>query len=154
MEKIISLLKEKNLTLSSAESFTGGGFANEVTNYSGASNVFKGALVTYTNEIKENVLDVSIDTLEMHGAVSEQCCREMANNAKLLFNTDIAVSFTGNAGPNPSEDKEVGLVFIGFAYKNSIIVDKINYKGDRVSIKSQSISYAINKICDIIKKEF
>jgi nicotinamide-nucleotide amidase len=154
VDKLVSLLKEKNLTLSCAESLTGGLFASSVTNISGASNVFKGGVVSYTNEIKENVLTVEKNVLDNDGAISNTCCMQMANNVKSIFNTDIGVSFTGNAGPKASENKPVGLVYIGISYLNKCDVYELNFNGDRISIKNQCISYAINKIYDIIIKDF
>lgn len=154
MEKIINLLKEKKLTLSCAESLTGGLFASSLTNISGASNVFKGGIVSYTNEIKQNILKVKEQTLLNFGAVSKECCFEMANNVKSIFNTDLGVSFTGNAGPTASENKPVGLVYIGISYLDKTEVFEINLTGDRISIKNQCISYALNKIYDIIIKDF
>lgn len=154
MEKVVNLLKEKRLTISCAESLTGGLFASSITDVSGASNVFKGGIVSYTNEIKENVLGVSSSTLENQGAISEECCFQMAQNVKNKFNTDIGISFTGNAGPTASENKPVGLVYFGVSYLNKCEVFKLNLNGDRKSIKNQCISYAINKIYDIIIKDF
>ena len=154
MDKLVSLLKDKNLTLSCAESLTGGLFASSITNVSGASNVFKGGIVSYTNEIKEKVLNVEKNVLDNDGAISNACCMQMANNVKSIFNTDIGVSFTGNAGPSASENKPVGLVYIGISYLNKCDVYELNFKGDRISIKNQCISYALNKIYDIIIKDF
>ena len=116
MDKLVSLLKERNLTISCAESLTGGLFASSITNVSGASNVFKGGVVSYTNEIKEKVLGVEKNVLDNEGAISYECCKQMANNVKSIFNTDIGVSFTGNAGPSANENKPVGLVYIGISY--------------------------------------
>jgi len=110
VEKIVNLLKKYNLTLSCAESLTGGSFASTVTNVPGASSIFKGGIVSYTNEIKANVLNVKQDTLDTFGAVSKQCCYEMAQNIKTIFNSDIGVSFTGNAGPSASENKRLVIV--------------------------------------------
>lgn len=154
MEKIVNLLKEKKLTISCAESLTGGLFASLITNVSGASNVFKGGIVSYTNEIKQNVLKVNETTLSSVGAVSKDCCYEMANNVRSIFNTDLGVSFTGNAGPTASENKPVGLVYIGISYLDKTDVYELNLTGDRISIKNQCISYALNKIYDIIIKDF
>lgn len=154
MEKIVNLLKKYNLTLSCAESLTGGSFASTVTNIPGASSIFKGGIVSYTNEIKANVLNVKQDTLDTFGAVSKQCCYEMAQNIKTIFNSDIGVSFTGNAGPSASENKPVGLVYVGISYLDKIDVYELHLKGDRISIKNQCILYAISKIYDIIIKDF
>lgn len=152
MEKIISLLKEKNLTISSAESFTGGSFASNLTDVSGASSVYQGSIVCYSNEVKTNVLHVEKEIIDEFGAVSAECAYSMAKHCQEIFKTDLAISFTGNAGPNASEGKEVGLLFIGLAYKNNVVVDKLNLKGDRLSIKKESILYALNKIYDTINK--
>lgn len=154
MEKIVNLLKEKRLTIACAESLTGGLFASSITDVSGASNVFKGGIVSYTNDAKENVLGVNHKTLDSDGAISKTCCLQMAENAKLKFNSDIGISFTGNAGPTASENKPVGLVYIGISYLDKIDIFELNLKGDRKSIKNQCISYAIDKIYDIIIKEF
>ena len=154
MDKIVNLLKEKSLTLSCAESLTGGSFASTITNIPGASSVFKGGIVSYTNEIKNKCLNVLESTLNDFGAVSKECCYEMAHNVKKIFNSDIGVSFTGNAGPSASENKPVGLVYIGISYLNKCDIYELNFKGDRISIKNQCISYALNKIYDIIFKDF
>ena len=149
-KKIITLLKTNNLSLCSAESYTGGGFANEITNTPGASKVFKGSIVCYSNDVKEFVLKVNKKTLEEKGAISYECCKEMAINAKNILNTDISVSFTGNAGPSGDEGKEVGLVYIGICYKDKVDVFELHLSGSRYFIKKESISYALDKIYDII----
>lgn len=154
MEKIVNLLKEKQLTLACAESLTGGLFASSITDVSGASKIFKGGIVSYTNDAKENVLGVNHEILDSDGAISKTCCLQMAENAKLKFNSDIGISFTGNAGPTASENKPVGLVYIGISYLDKIDIFELNLKGDRKSIKNQCISYAIDKIYDIIIKDF
>lgn len=153
MDNIIKMLKLRGLTLSSCESITGGGFANYITNIPGASSVYKGGLVTYSNEIKENIANVDKNTIEKYGAISQECAYEMVQNTKKMFATDIAVSFTGNAGPTISEDKDVGLVYIGFAYKNIISVEKYLLKGSRIEIKNSCIQIALEKIVNEIVKE-
>lgn len=118
-EKAIALLKEKNMTVTFAESCTGGLLAKMLTDVAGASAVFKGSIVSYANEIKHSILCVGNDTLNMYGAVSKQTAYEMANGARLLFASDIAISVTGIAGPDGgSEEKPVGLVYIGICDKN------------------------------------
>ena len=148
---IVEALQAKGLTLGCAESFTGGGFANAITNISGSSNVFKGGFVTYTNEIKHSILNVSEATLNEKGAISPECVKEMLINTQRLLGVDIAVAFSGNAGPTVSEDKEVGLVYIGFLYHNDVIIDKLVIKAERTEVKAISIDYAINKILELIK---
>jgi PncC family amidohydrolase len=154
VEKIVNLLKEKGLTISCAESLTGGSFASSITNISGASKVFKGGIVTYTNEIKRDCLNVKEETLNKFGAISRECCLEMAQNVKSMFQSDFGIAFTGNAGPTASENKPVGLVYIGISYLNDVNVYELHLSGDRISIKNQCISCALNKIYDIIFKDF
>jgi nicotinamide-nucleotide amidase len=147
---IVEALLSKNLTISAIESFTGGGFANAVTNIPNASKVFKGSIVAYTDEIKTSLAKLDQDLLNKYGAVSEQVTMALARNAKKQFNTDIAVAFSGNAGPTASENKPVGLVYIAIIYKNKEILEKLELNMSREEIKKHSINYTINKILDII----
>lgn len=116
--KLITLLKEKSLTLSVAESCTGGLISKSITDIAGASSVFYGGVVSYDNSVKEGILKVKADTLKTFGAVSYETAREMALGVKSALNTDIGISTTGIAGPDGgSEAKPVGTVYIGFSYK-------------------------------------
>ena len=107
-EEFSKVLKEKQLTLGSVESFTGGLFAREITRVPGASKFYKGGLVTYATEEKINVLGVSKDIVNRYGVVSQECAYEMASKGQKLLNVDICVSFTGNAGPDVMEGKKCG----------------------------------------------
>ena len=111
------LLKERKLTLTAAESLTGGAFQSQLTSISGASQYFKGGIVTYSNESKKEILGVSKETIKNEGAVSAQCAIEMAQNAREMFNVDLGLSFTGVAGPDKLENQEVGTVWIGLSVK-------------------------------------
>lgn len=143
---IVQLLIKNKLTISAAESFTGGGFSNYITNISHASKTFMGSIVSYDASIKENILGVKKETIDKYGTVSKECALEMVRNTKSKFKTDIAVSFTGNAGPTASEGKEVGLVYIGYINKDKEEVKELHLKGTRKQIKKQAIEYAINRI--------
>lgn len=145
---IVELLKEKGLTISSAESFTGGGFSNYITDISGSSSIFLGSIVCYSNESKINIVKVNKNTIDNYGAISIQTALEMCENTRILLNSDIAVSFTGNAGPNASENKPVGLVYIGISYKKTTIYE-LQLEGSRENIKSQAIDFAIQKIFEL-----
>ncbi|OIU72156.1 competence/damage-inducible protein A [Rossellomorea aquimaris] len=112
------LLKEKGMTLSCAESLTGGLFQSEITSLPGASAVLKGGVVCYQDEIKKKVLSISESTLEQHSAVSEQCALELAENVRTLFAADIGISFTGVAGPDDLDGKKAGTVWVGLAIKD------------------------------------
>jgi len=146
----VEILIEKNLTISSAESFTGGGFSNFVTNMSHSSKVFLGGIVSYSPQVKKHILGVNKEIIDKYGTISKECCKEMVCKCKELFNSDIAVSFTGNAGPTASEEKPVGLIYIGINYKDNILINEYRLEGDRESIKKQAIEIAINKILEII----
>ncbi|MGY3717416.1 competence/damage-inducible protein A [Sutcliffiella cohnii] len=135
-------LKQLNVSISSAESLTGGMFGEEITQFSGASSIFDGAVVCYTNEVKEKVLGVSSNVLSEYGAVSEQCASSLANGIKSLMNTDIGISFTGVAGPSDLEGKPVGTVYIGMSLPDGkTIVKQLNIPGTREGIRIRTVKY-------------
>ena len=153
MNRLFDILTENNYTISSCESYTGGSFASELTNIPGASNIFKGSIVCYANEVKQNVVNVEENVLNTDGAVSYECAYQMAKNTKKMMNTDICVSFTGNAGPQTMENKDCGLVYIGLAFFDEVIVYKLNLSGSRIEIKNKSISFIIDRILQKIKEK-
>ena len=148
-EEFSKVLKEKQLTLGSVESFTGGLFAREITRIPGASKFYKGGLVTYATEEKINVLGVSKDIVNRYGVVSKECSYEMALKGQKLLNVDICVSFTGNAGPDVMEGKECGEIYIGISYKDIVSVFPYIIKKDRNSVQTD----AVNKAYELILKE-
>ena len=120
-EEVGELLKSKNLSLSTAESCTGGGVAALVTSVPGSSEYFNGGIVAYSNEVKISLLHVSAETLERHGAVSQETVIEMVKGAMKALKTDCAVATSGIAGPGGgTSEKPVGTVWIAAAYKNEI----------------------------------
>lgn len=122
-------LMEKNLTLSSAESCTGGMFASTMTDIPGISRCFDRGLVTYSNQAKMEELGVSAETLETYGAVSEETALEMVEGLQRVSGSDVCVSVTGIAGPGGgTEEKPVGLVYIGFAYGEKKLCKKIQMR--------------------------
>lgn len=135
-EFILKRARKKNLKISIAESCTGGLTSSRLTDIAGCSDVFVGGAVTYSNEAKVNILNVKKETLESFGAVSSEVAKEMAEGAIKTFNTDVAVSFTGIAGPTGgSKEKPVGLVGIGIASKNKSMSKTYQFYGDRESLK-------------------
>jgi nicotinamide-nucleotide amidase len=128
---IVRLLTKRRQTLALAESCTGGFIANQITNVPGASKIFLGGVVAYSNETKEKFLGVRSATLKQHGAVSEAVAREMAGGARKKFGADFAIAVTGIAGPGGgTKDKPVGTVFIALAGEFGTIVErKLNSSG-------------------------
>jgi nicotinamide-nucleotide amidase len=147
---IVEALSAKNLTISAIESFTGGGFANTITNIAGASKVFKGGIVAYSKEAKINIAKIDPELISKHGVISSEVTMAMARSAKKLFKSDLAIGFSGNAGPSASENKPVGLIYIAIIYKDKEILEKLELNLGREEIKKHSINYTINKILDII----
>lgn len=134
-------------TLATAESCTGGMIGQLLTSISGASLVYKGGVISYTNEVKQNVLGVSTETLTTHGAVSAKTAEEMAAGACRVMNADMAVSVTGLAGPGGDEfGNPVGTVFIGFACKDKSEVKEYHFSGDREAVRRQAAEAAIKLI--------
>lgn len=150
-QDLLQLLVEKQLSLSCMESLTGGMFASTFTGIPGASAVFQGGIVTYSNEAKEHC-HVSKDVISQFGAVSKECAKEMVENASRFFQTNCAVSFTGNAGPSESEDKPVGLVYIGIKIKNQITVYELHLSGERNDIRKQCVDFAFKTLIEEIQK--
>lgn len=135
-------ISRKNITIASVESFTGGLFASEIIKTPGASKYFKGALVTYWNEIKEKL---GIDTSE--GVINKKVVLEMAIKGRDFFNVDYCVAFSGNAGPEAMENKPVGLVFIAINDK----VYELNFGMiDRNLIRQKSVDFAIEELKKIL----
>ena len=148
----VNLLKEKGLTLSCAESCTGGYFGKRITDISGASAVFRGGFITYTNEAKIELLGVKPETLEKCTAVSPEVAEEMAHGVRERLKTDIAISITGEAGPISATNKEVGTVFIGISTEEKNFAVKLNVarQRDREYIRRVASSRAMKEIIKII----
>lgn len=138
-ETVFRLLRERGLTIASAESLTGGLFAERLTDLPGASAVFAGGVVSYTNAVKQGLLGVPADVLSREGAVSAVCAEEMAANIRRLTGADLAVSFTGVAGPTRSEGKEVGTVYIGLADAAGCEATLYRFAGNREAIRRRSV---------------
>lgn len=134
-------LEEKKLTLAVAESLTGGYFQEKVTDIPGASRWFKGGIVSYTNEVKQKVLNVREETLNREGAVSAACAQEMAANVKRILDADVGISFTGVAGPDPSEGKEPGTVFCGLALADDVKSFQFHFSGNREAIRRRAVHH-------------
>jgi nicotinamide-nucleotide amidase len=142
------LLREKGQTLALAESCTGGMISSLVTDVAGSSDYFLGSVVSYANDAKERLLDVSEDTLRLHGAVSEQAAREMARGARDRFGADLAAAVTGVAGPGGgSEEKPVGTVFLAVSGRGGFeVARKRFFGGDRAVVRRAASQLALELI--------
>tara|TARA_Y100000741_G_scaffold350437_1_gene320543 strand:+ start:1672 stop:2142 length:471 start_codon:yes stop_codon:yes gene_type:complete len=136
-KKIFKKLLKKRLSISFAESCTGGLLSSSITSINGSSKVFKMGLVTYSNKSKINILKVKKEIISKHGAVSPECCRSMVRNLSKISKSNINVSITGIAGPSGgTKEKPIGLVYIGVKKKNKIIITKNMFKNKkRISIQ-------------------
>ena len=148
---LIEKMKSKRLTLSAAESCTGGLFMAHMINVSGASSVIDRSFITYANEAKEECLCVSSHTLEKFGAVSKETAREMAIGAAKAANSDVAISITGIAGPlGGTKEKPVGTVYLGCFYKGDTHVILFSGNGTREEIRTQTVQMAKNLLFQVL----
>lgn len=145
-EALVRRLKEKHLTLSAAESCTGGLISKRITDVPGASSVYPGGICSYAEEIKADVLGVSREVIEAYGVVSEECALEMAKNVRRLMKTDVGISVTGYAGPGGGDEKNpVGTVYIGISTGERCFLKRYSFSSlrDRVFIRRAASSYAM-----------
>ena len=143
-------LKEKNLTIATAESCTGGKIASKITAVSGASNYFKGSIVAYDSQVKINVLGVSPELINQYSVVSKQVAEAMALQCQKLLNTNFAIATTGNAGPVKGDSNaEVGTVYIAVATPNGVFSEEFNFGQPREKV----IDRTVNKAFEMIYKE-
>lgn len=141
---VVDLLLANQLTVSTVESCTGGLVAARLINVPGVSEVFKSGHITYSNKAKRKILGVKRSDLEKYGAVSEKVAKDMAKGAAALTKADVVVSVTGIAGPDGgSEEKPVGLVYIGCCVKGKVTVGKYQFSGNRAKIRESAVSAAL-----------
>jgi nicotinamide-nucleotide amidase len=148
LEAVIgNLLKQKGKTLVTAESCTGGAIAQRITTIAGSSAYFKGSVIAYSNELKENILGVKKETLEKYGAVSEETITEMALNAGKKLNADYAVAVSGIAGPDGgTAEKSVGTIWIAVSSPENIIVKKFQFGNNRLVNIERAVVTALNML--------
>ena len=150
-ERLVQTLAEMGLTISTAESCTGGMVASSIIDVAGASDVYNEGFITYSNEAKMNRLGVKKETLDRYGAVSEETAREMANGIARESGSRIAISTTGLAGPGGgSTEKPVGLVYIGIYLDGETIIRKFNFSGERNKIRKDATVASLNMLLDIL----
>ena len=152
---VVNLLEKNELTISTAESCTGGLLAGRLINVPGVSDVYKEGFITYTNKAKRKTLGVNKSTLKKYGAVSEQTAKEMAVGAALAADTDISISVTGIAGPDGgTNEKPVGLVYVGVCIRDMVHVEEFRFSGDRANVREQTVISALGLLRKCILEHF
>lgn len=151
-EELGKLLRAKNLSLSTAESCTGGRVAAAITSVAGCSEYFKGSVVAYSNEVKTGLLGVSAETLEKWGAVSRETVIEMAEGAMKTLKTDCAIATSGIAGPGGgTAEKPVGTIWIAVAYKNEMLTVKQEGDSGREVNVQNAVQNALDLLVELLK---
>ena len=146
--KVLKALSGKRLA--TAESLTGGGIGQAITSVSGASKVYAGGIISYSNEVKHGVLKVPTKFLETLGPVSKPVAEYMAADARGILKADVAVSVTGLAGPDGDEfGNPVGTVFIGYADQKYLFAREYHFDGDREEIREQTICAALELVLEM-----
>ena len=144
-EAVVRLLNKYELTVTTAESCTGGMIASKIVNVPGASEVFNEGFITYSNKAKRKHLDVSKNTLKKYGAVSEQTVKEMALGGVFAADSDACIAVSGIAGPDGGTDeKPVGLVYIGCCIKDNVTVKECHFQGTRYEVREQAANAALD----------
>lgn len=151
VERLSTKLREANMKMATAESCTGGMIAAAMTDLAGSSDIFERGFVTYSNDAKTELLDVLPDILQEHGAVSSQTAKAMVQGALNHSHADIAVSVTGIAGPGGGTDeKPVGLVYIGYGIKDKIQSAEHHFDGNRTAIRQQTVEAALTHLLNYL----
>ena len=146
-DKVVSLLAKRHMTVATAESCTGGLLSGRLINVPGASDVINVGFVTYSNDAKSEYLGVSADTLRTNGAVSPECAKEMAEGVAARTGSDAGLATTGIAGPGGgTDDKPVGLVYIGCCIGGTTKVMECHFDGDRMSVRQQAVETALTML--------
>jgi len=152
-EVVLNLMRERGLKLAVAESCTGGYISHILTQHAGSSDVFLGGAVTYSNELKEDLLGVKTTTIEQYGAVSEQTVTEMVEGALINFNADYAIAVTGIAGPGGgTPDKPVGTVWVGVAKRGKTMVKKFTFGSKRIQNIERSAVGALFMLITLLRE--
>lgn len=154
MQELQDLLRQRKETITTAESCTGGLIASMITELSGSSDVFHGSVISYSNEVKMQELNVKKENLEKYGAVSIPVVEDMLDGIKAKFKAQWAIAVSGVAGPTGgSEEKPVGTVVIGVSAPNAHkIVEVLHFEGTRKEVQIQTAKNSLKKIINLLKK--
>jgi PncC family amidohydrolase len=150
IQKVHELLTKEGLTISVAESCTGGLISHYLTALPGSSAFFDAGVVTYSIESKKGILGVSSEIISNHGVVSEETAREMAEKVRALTRTDYSISATGNLGPDVLEGKEKGLIYIAVSREGQTFSRELKLKGDRELNKKEAALQSLKFLIEVI----
>jgi len=151
---VSSILIKKKMRLALAESCTGGMLGQRITSHAGSSEYFDGSLVTYSNQMKQNLLGISPEMINLYGAVSAECAEAMAKGVICTTGCDVSVAITGIAGPEGGTvEKPVGLVFIAIASQLRVQVHRLHFLGGRDKVRQLSVVAALHLLCDFLEDD-
>ncbi len=151
-DKIVAQLKQLNLTVATAESLTAGMLSSAIADVSGASAVLQGGVVAYNSTIKHRLLGVSADTLAVRGAVDAETAKQMARGARERFSADLGIATTGVAGPDSSEGKAVGIVFIALASADGMFAKLLRFDGSREKIRRSTVAASLKLMAEWLEQ--
>jgi len=151
IERVHEIFKKYGLTLSVAESCTGGLISHYMTTLPGASTFFEAGVITYSAEAKQNILGISSETISKFGIVSEETAKEMSDKMRALTKTDVSLSTTGNLGPEVLEGKEKGLIYIAVSKKEGVFSKQILTTGTREENKEMASLRALKFLVEIME---
>lgn len=141
--KLVAALAARGMTCATAESCTGGGIGQAITSVAGASKVFWGGIISYDNSVKRDVLGVSPQVLAGVGPISAECAAQMAEGARKVLKTDLAVSVTGLAGPEGDGVHPAGCVWFGLATSRGVTTENVVFSGDRAAVRAAAVEHAL-----------
>ena len=153
VQDIVAQLKHENLTIATAESLTAGMLSSTLADVPGASAVLQGGVVAYNNAIKHRLLGVSADILAARGAVDAETAKQMADGARRRLMADLGVSTTGVAGPDPSEGKAVGIVFIALSTPEETTARLLRFDGNREQIRRSTVAASLRLVGEWLAQE-
>lgn len=145
---LVAQLIDRGLTIATAESLTAGLLSSRIADIPGASAALSGGVVAYNNTIKHRVLGVSADTLAARGAVDAETAKQMATGVRELFHSDLGIATTGVAGPDPSEGKAVGIVFIALATADGVRAKLLRFDGSRTHIRHATVAAGLQLVAE------
>ncbi len=154
IKRVHEIFKKRGLTLSVAESCTGGLISHYITALPGASNFFEAGVVTYSAATKREILGISASTIENYGVISESTAKEMAEKVRSLTGTDYSLSTTGNLGPEVLEGKEKGLIYIAVSKTGSTISKELRLTGDREENKETASLSALKLLLEMLGQTY